>query len=149
MRRPAPERWSVAEVVEHLALVEARIAGALAEPLARAAAGEVGPELETTPVVPTLDVTGLLDRTRPLVASGASQPREGVDLEAAWAKLDEQREGVRRAVMAAEGRAIGEMKMPHPRIGEIDLYQWLVFLGAHESRHTAQVREIATALQNG
>jgi hypothetical protein len=28
-------------------------------------------------------------------------------------------------------------------LGEINLYQWILFVGSHEVRHTAQVREIA------
>jgi hypothetical protein len=148
-RRPSPDRWSVAEVVEHMARVEDRIAGFLAEPLARAAAGAVGPEGETSPVAPTFDVAALLDRSRPLVAGATSQPDEGLPLGVARARLDARREELRRAVAAADGRALGEMRLPHPRFGELDLYQWLLFVGGHEQRHAAQVREIGAALRDG
>ncbi|MFL5576709.1 MAG: DinB family protein, partial [Gemmatimonadaceae bacterium] len=86
-RRPAAERWSVAEILEHLALVEARIAHLLGDRLAAARAAGLGAERETSPVVPTLDVARLLDRSRPLTASEASQPRAGLDAGAAWAAL--------------------------------------------------------------
>jgi hypothetical protein len=32
---------------------------------------------------------------------------------------------------------------PHPIAGPIDAYQWLLFLGAHTKRHTAQIAESA------
>ncbi len=35
---------------------------------------------------------------------------------------------------------------PNPRFGELNLHQWLLFLGAHEARHTAQVRETAASV---
>lgn len=147
--RPAPDRWSVAEVVEHLAHVEARIGGVLA-PALTAAAGEEGePELETSPVVPTLDTARLLDRSQRLAAGEASQPSQGLDLDAAWATLSEHRDSLRRAVVGAQGRALGSVTISHPRIGELNVYQWLVFVGAHQARHTAQVHEIAAELKRG
>jgi hypothetical protein len=36
--------------------------------------------------------------------------------------------------------------VPHPALGDQNLYQWIAFVGAHESRHAAQIREIAAAL---
>jgi uncharacterized damage-inducible protein DinB len=142
VRRPAPERWSAADVVEHLALVESRIAGVLLPQLAGAASGGVGPERDASPVVPTMDVVRLTDRGAPLVASEASQPRGERDLPASLRALEEQRAALRAALTAADGLALGEVIVPHPRLGPINLYQWVVFVGAHESRHAAQLREI-------
>jgi hypothetical protein len=34
---------------------------------------------------------------------------------------------------------------PHPALGVIDGYQWLLFLSAHCSRHTAQILEVKAA----
>jgi hypothetical protein len=31
---------------------------------------------------------------------------------------------------------------PHPLVGMIDCYQWLLFLAAHTERHSAQMEEI-------
>ena len=50
---------------------------------------------------------------------------------------------LRGAVDRADGLAIGEVTAPHPFLGSLNLYQWLIFLGAHEARHAAQIREIA------
>lgn len=145
-RRPAPDRWSAAEVVEHLALVEERIAGALAGPLASAA--RLAEERDTSPVLPRLPVDGIRDRSKPLAAGEASLPKGGQPLQVSWAALEEKRETLRHAVLAADGRALGEVKHVHPRIGELDLYQWLIFIGAHESRHAGQIREIAQTLRS-
>lgn len=48
-----------------------------------------------------------------------------------------------------DGLALGSVTAPHPVLGEIDVYQWLLFLGAHEGRHADQVREIGEALGEG
>jgi hypothetical protein len=148
-RRPAPDRWSVAEVVEHLSLVEAQVAPVVIGALADARAAGVGAERETSSVLPRLDVARLRDRSQPIAAREASQPRAGRDADAATAALDQHRTALRQAVIAADGLALGDVRRPHPRLGDIDIYQWLLFLGAHESRHAEQVCEIGASLQEG
>ncbi len=145
--RPGENRWSVAEVVDHLARVEARIVGVLIpelEKIVRAPDG--GVEDDDSPVVPTFDMAAMLDRTEPRVAGETSMPRDGMDLSAAWAQLDAERQRLRRAVLAADGRRLGDVVLPHPRFGALNVYQWVVFVGGHEARHIAQVREIGQSL---
>lgn len=143
--RTAPDRWSVAEIVEHLGIVEARIGKLLVPALNEAAADGGAPENETSSVHSMMDVSRILDRSQRITAGEASQPQAGLDLEDAWAKLEEHREELRQAVLAADGRALGAVIRPHPRFGDLNLYQWLLFTGGHEARHAAQVREIAAA----
>jgi len=45
-----------------------------------------------------------------------------------------------------DGLALGELRHTHMRFGEIDLYQWILFVGIHERRHTSQLREVAEQL---
>jgi hypothetical protein len=37
-------------------------------------------------------------------------------------------------------------RLHDPRFGALNGYQWLLFLGAHEKRHTDQISEIQTTL---
>ena len=46
---------------------------------------------------------------------------------------------MRAAVATADGLALGNIKHNHPLLGELDLYEWLVFLGEHEARHKKQI----------
>jgi hypothetical protein len=69
-----------------------------------------------------------------------------MDAAEAWRVLEEVRQGLRESLLAADGLALGEIVRPHPLLGEAILYQWIAFVGAHEARHTAQVREIGQAL---
>ena len=39
------------------------------------------------------------------------------------------------------------VQAPHPVFGALDMYQWLLFVGAHEGRHADQIREIGEALR--
>lgn len=144
--RPAPDRWSVAEVLEHLALVERRITGLLAGSLSAARAEGLGPERETGPVVGTFDLTRVLDRGRPVEATAAARPLGGLDARGALAALEESRAALREVLFAGDGLALGEVSLPHPVFGPLNFYQWVLFVGGHEARHVAQIRGIAGAL---
>ena len=146
-QRPGEDRWSVAEILEHLGLVEGRVARVLAENLQRAR--ELGPEVETTPVTPMLDLSLVLDRSRRFKAAEAVQPRSGLSAAEGWTILTEQRRALRASVMEADGVALGAVEATHALFGDLNLYQWLLFLGGHEARHTAQVRETGTLVAQG
>jgi hypothetical protein len=134
--RPAPDRWSVAEVVQHLAILETRISKTLADKLAEARAAGLGPEHDVTPVIDPADLAMLLDRSRRATAPDPAQPKPGVTTAAAMATLDGARARLRDVVLGGDGLALGPLTF----------YRWVVFMGGHEARHTAQIREIAAAL---
>ena len=144
--RPSPDRWSAAQVVSHLGIVETSIAALIRQRLLEARAAGLGPDPDTSPILPTLDVARLLDRERALVAGERSRPPEAPIMDDAIATLERTRRILRGAIERADGLALGDVTAPHPLLGSLILYQWLVFLGAHEARHAAQIREIATAL---
>ena len=144
--KPSPERWSVAEVVEHLSIVETRIARLFTVKLTEARAAGLGRELDESPVVGTIDMDRLLDRTRRITAAEAALPTGKLDCDAAWAAHEHAREAICMSVRSADGLAIGEIAHPHPVLGTINLYQWIAFVGGHEARHAAQVMELRDLL---
>jgi uncharacterized damage-inducible protein DinB len=146
-RRPAPDRWSVAEILEHLNLVEGRIAGLLRDEIDRARGAGVGPERDSSPVVQTMPIARLLDRSAPITARENALPTGKQDARQAVAALAETQRTLRELLLSADGMALSEVVVPHPRLGPLNVYQWLVFVGAHEGRHTAQVDEVNAALR--
>jgi hypothetical protein len=141
-QRPGGERWSVAEILEHLATVESRVTKLVATQVAAARELGLGAETETSPIVPTVDTAKLLDRSQTILASDAVLPTEGLDVSAAWARLEEFRKALREEVLAADGLALGEIQVSHRVLGPVNLYQMIVVIGAHEARHVEQIREI-------
>ena len=142
---PAAGRWSVAEVLEHLALVEGRFRTLLADRLAEAKAGGLASESQTSSILGTYDVTPMLDRSSKHTAPDVVTPK-GADWQAAWHSLEEVRQAFLDVFLSGDGLAIGDVVNHHPRIGTLNMYQWGVWLGGHEARHTEQVREIAAEL---
>lgn len=145
VRRPGPDRWSVAEILEHLSLVEYAIAGMLAQHVEAARGSGVGPERETEPVVPTVPLARLLDRDARLTASARSQPTAGLGWDVARRAFGAARAQLVELLQGADGLALSEVVIQHPLLGPLNVYQWAVFLGAHTRRHAAQVRETAAA----
>jgi hypothetical protein len=142
-RRPAPDRWSVADNLEHLALVETRFAASVREAIDKArAAGAVG---ENAPRVPLVDAvrTRISDRSERREAPPGASPTGELDAAAAWAAFEAARNDFRAAVASADGLALGTATADHRRWGPLTVYQWVEVLAGHETRHAAQIRELA------
>jgi DinB superfamily len=141
-RSPGPGLWSTAAIVEHLAMVGERIAQRLAKGIDEARASGIGPETSTDPILPTLNLERALDRSKRFTAPDFLKPT-GLDGDAAWAALERATVHVRAAVAAGDGLALEKAGWPHPVFGQLSLYEWIGFVGAHEARHAAQMREMA------
>jgi hypothetical protein len=145
-RRPAPGRWSVAEVLEHLSLVEGRVTQLIAGRIDAARAEGLAQEADTSPVLPTIDLGGVLDRSRAIEASDAARPRGRMDMSAAWSAVVSTRGVLRDVVLSADGLALDNVTAPHPVLGMLNMYQWIVFVGMHEARHTGQILDAGRML---
>jgi DinB superfamily len=142
-RRPEAERWSVAEVLEHLAVIESRIGRMIRKEIE---ALPVMPSDWSGPRVPVIDMERILDRGQRITGPEIVQPREGLTWDAAWQRLEEARAGTRGVLESADRIDLGSVVRPHPVLGDLDLYQWIAFLGAHEARHALQIREAGEML---
>ena len=141
-RRPSEDRWSVAEVLEHLALVEDNIVLRVSRLVAEQRANGLAAERDSTSVAQTFDLAFMLDRSKKRVAREAMQPRTGIDATAAWTHLERARQVTQETLRELDGVSLGSVSAPHPALGPLNGYQWFLFLAAHEGRHTAQIREI-------
>ena len=145
-QRPATDRWSPAEILQHLAMVEGRLTGMLKGKLDEARAAGLSSDANTTPVVPTFDLEGLKDRRTTIVAREGSIPDVGVSTAKALNDLSATRAALRTMVVSADGEDLSSIVAPHGRFGPINMYEWLLFIGGHEARHTEQVREAGRML---
>ena len=145
--RPEPERWSAAELLEHLARVESGCARVIAKRASTARASGVGAEQEESSMLGALDGRRVTDRSRKLTAPDIVAPVGGFTRDAALDALAKSRAEFKRAIADADGLALGEVRHQHVVLGEIDLYQWILFVGQHEQRHLPQLEEIAEQLR--
>ena len=147
-QRPAPERWSVIELLEHLGLVERRLTYLFNQWVAEAREQGLGPGEETHPT-PPVNLEVVLNRNYQVTASESVRPRGELDEAAAWAALEEARRDLKATVLTCEGLPLSGIIRPHPALGPLNFCQWVEFVGWHEARHTAQIRENGTVLGAG
>ena len=141
-RRPAEGRWSVAEVLEHLAIIEGRVTKMLA--MAAETAALAGAKQRDKP---SIDMDRLLDRSRPVMGPEVVQPREGLDSAAAWQRLQETRAGLRHVIETTAEHDLSGTIRTHPVLGDMHMYQWIAVIGGHEARHALQIREAGELLR--
>lgn len=145
-RRTSGDAWSVAEIVDHLSIVEAGIARLITKRAARAREAGLGEEQSTESVLASFDEQrAALDSTL-MEAPTTVRPRANVDFREALKELESSREALRVAVLGASGLSLGEIKHTHPFLGELDLYQWLIFIGQHEARHKKQIERTLNSI---
>jgi hypothetical protein len=107
--------------------------------------GGLGAERNTEPVS-TAPLAHVLDRDAKLVASERSHPKLGLDWATARDSLRSARGSLCELVRSSDGVALSELVIDHPIFGPLDVYQWVIFLGGHQRRHAAQIREAGAAL---
>jgi hypothetical protein len=140
--RPRPSEWSAAEVIDHLRIVESGIARLLAKRIAQARDAGLRAEDSTGSILGSLDYMGeTLDHGK-IEAPVAVTPPLEVNVDAAISGLTVTRKALLDALAIGDGLALGDIKHTHPLLGELDLYQWLLFVGRHEARHTRQITRV-------
>jgi DinB superfamily len=141
MERPSSESWSVAQVFDHLHLSESGIARLLGKRIARAKEAGLGPEESNGSVMRALDFFPVVDGPK-RQAPEIVVPRAEAHAPDVHEALRRSRADLHAALREGDGLALGEVTATHPALGVINLYQWVLFVGQHEARHTRQVEQI-------
>lgn len=140
--KTSPEKWSVAEVVEHLALIEEKLSGMIAMLIKRAA--------EAQNHYPTVFAPVSLDRFGGLVTERVEAPQmmrpSGLaSIHASLAKLRDSRTTLVKLRPEIEMHDLAATAFPHPLFGALNVYEWLLFIGLHEERHRKQIEHVIRA----
>jgi hypothetical protein len=142
---PSPDSWSVAQVFDHLHLSESGIARLLAKRIARAKEAGLGPERSEESLMGALDWFPVVEGPK-RQAPEIVVPRADVRGPEVHEALRRSRADLHAALRSGDGLALGEVTATHPALGVINAYQWVLFIGQHEQRHTRQVAEIVRRL---
>jgi hypothetical protein len=134
--RPSAAAWSVAEVLEHLDLVERGITRLL-----QRSAAELRSDAERVPSRLNLDL--LADRDVRIESVAAALPTGRLTQVQAWDGLQQSRLDLLHAIRSVEPRVWASVSAPHFALGVLNGLDWIRFIGGHEERHAAQIREAA------
>ena len=141
--RPSEAAWSAAEILEHLARVEKGIAKLVAVKAAELAArGAVNDPAENWLPIDAARFAPVVDPVAKLEAPERTQPAGELSADAAVRALRETRAMLLDELQRGAGLPLASVQHPHPFIGPLDLHEWVWFIGAHEQRHTTQLRGV-------
>jgi len=146
-QRPGRDRWSANEILEHLALVDARFSRVVGEAIAKAR--EAGLGKETGPRVP-LGEAVVVQMRDPDVRRDAPEgvvPEGTMEGAVALRSWHEAQHRFRETLRAADGLALSQVIEEHRRWGALTPYQWGEVMAMHETRHAAQLSEVAKQLR--
>jgi DinB superfamily len=139
--KPAPDKWSIKECVQHLTLAEAGlwqwIQGTLSAP--------ANPDRRADIKMSDADLLkGVGNRTQKAQAPENFQPQN-----AKWASLDETLAAFKKEREAhidfMKGDGCNDMRnhvATETPLGALDSYQLVLLLSAHTGRHTEQINEV-------
>jgi hypothetical protein len=135
--KPAPDRWSVAQVMEHIAAAEDFIRDLVKEKVMMAPAGEAGRDVKKTDegvlmMVP--DRTTKAQAPEPLVptnrfGSPDASIKHFVESRATTVNFLKTTTGLRDHVADSP-------------LGKLDGYEFVLLIAAHSERHTKQISEV-------
>ena len=136
--------WTVAQVIQHVALIHGAFTKMLAKAIASAATTQHEPDPDR--IINGRRVQAALDRSTKVDSKEMFIPIEPLSSKEGLARLETAFTEMLAVVRTAEGKALGEIKYPHYVLGELDMWQWIAFAGTHEARHGMQITEIAKDL---
>ena len=140
---PSEGGWSVAMVIEHLAQTEGAIAKVLSATIGNVEGRSLSEPFDAEAFSRYLEMPAFVDRTRKL---RGSQPTGQMTSGAAWEALEASRRALREVLGRGVGLRLEDLRREHPTGVVLDGYQWIAFVGLHETRHAAQIAEIAGRL---
>ncbi|MEO7522242.1 MAG: DinB family protein [Gemmatimonas sp.] len=135
------EQWSVADILEHLSMVEDG-AGRLFTNIAKEVASAGVRETDTSSVLALNDAFQIATSPIKVTAPERVAPKAGLSAVESMARLEAAREKLKSAMTRASGLALGSATMPHPLFGPINGYQWVLATSQHEQRHITQLRRV-------
>ena len=137
--RPQPGAWSVSEILAHLSMVEASVGKLVEKSVEWGKTHDIGPETSEESVLDSLNSFGMELGEAKIDAPATVIPSAERTAEESIASLRESRERIRNALLSGADLDLSRITRPHRVLGEINIYQWALFVAQHEERHRRQI----------
>jgi len=133
---PAPNSWSAAEVIAHVAMVEERTIFGMKR-LLRTTPQPV--PLRKRLHLPLAIATWRGRKVRTPIPLDTERVR---DKQESFADLAVTRQATLDFIESTRGSDVSAYHFEHPFLGNLNMYEWFRTIGYHELRHTKQIREL-------
>lgn len=141
---PGPGEWSIVEILHHLYLTETQVTQLLERQVERARQRGIGPDPDDESLITSLDQYFLDGATTKIKAPLRSVPQQDIKKLKIIELLKDSREKFLDTISRASPYNLSELVFPHPVIGRLNMYQWILMVGKHEARHTHQIEDVLT-----
>jgi len=138
---PENEKWTIAHIIEHIAIVQEGMAKISAKLLT--AAQSAGKQSDGTARL-SENFANKADQAKSLKfeAPDRVRPTGNQTIAESLKKMDENRQRLEELRPLFESVECSEFKFPHPFMGDLTAHEWLTLVGGHEARHLRQIENI-------
>lgn len=137
--QPADDSWSIAQCLEHIILTEKTFFETVKETMAQPANPDKRSEIKASDQE---IIQGMTDRSQKVKTSDNLQPTGSFgDLKATLKAFKKQRKQVRKYIKGFSEEELRNHVMD-TFFGPLDVYQFMLMMAAHSSRHTIQAEEV-------
>jgi uncharacterized damage-inducible protein DinB len=136
--KPAPDKWSVAEVTEHIAAAEDFLMGMVTSQVMKAPARPAGDDVKA---IDDMVVAKVPDRTRKAQAPEPLKPTNRFGSpEGSLKHFNEARSQTEDFLKTHDD--LRDHAIDSPMGKKLDGYEWILFVAGHSERHTKQINEV-------
>jgi uncharacterized damage-inducible protein DinB len=136
--KPAPDKWSVAEVTEHIAAAEDYLRGMVTEQVMKAPARPAGEDVKA---IDEMVLAKVPDRTTKVQAPEPLKPTNRFGSPQGSLKhFEETRQQTVDFLNQHDDLRAHAVDSPFGK--KLDGYEWIMFIAGHSDRHTKQINEV-------
>ena len=143
--RPAPDRWSVGEVLHHLILSNRSFALVVRKLVDHGRREGLAARPDGRRSWPRLRTIADVQASGPVRNPERVTPAHGLPVEQLRRELAESHRAVALQIPNLAGLDLAALRFPHPLGFELNLFQWVDIAGAHERRHLHQIETVLAA----
>lgn len=143
---PEGEKWTIEQIVEHVSLVNTAMTKICTRLMTKSKdegkTSNGGVTISDNFFTRSSELIGLKVEAPDFV-----QPEGGKSIRVSLAVINEVDASLAGLKPLFETYDADTHKFPHPFFGELSATEWLVLLGGHEARHTAQIERILSGIR--
>lgn len=136
--KPAPDKWSVAEVTEHIAAAEDYLMGMVTSQVMKAPARPAGDDVKA---IDEMVLARIPDRSTKVQAPEPLKPTNRFGSPAGSLKHFTDNRDQTIAFLKSHDD-LRDHAVDSPMGKKLDGYEWMLFVAAHSERHTKQIDEV-------
>lgn len=135
------EKWTIAHIIEHVAIVQDGMSKILAKLLKNAqSAGKTSDGAAR--LSENFMQKAAAARDLKLEAPEQVRPKGNQTIAESLQKMDETQRRLEELQPLFESIECSDFKFPHPFMGDLTAHEWLALVGGHEARHLRQIENI-------